>query len=246
MRSLCLGSILSIVAAIAPCAAGEVPEARVKKATGPIEVDGKLDEAAWKGAASLKLRSADGKRDAGRSTEVRVLWDEKSFYLAFECEDPDIWTAHRGRDSHMWTEDVVEAFIDLDPSEPGYVELEVNPRGDLFDGMFFAHRKCVLMSWNPGIRVAVAVDGTVDRRGDTDRSWTVEMAIPVADLAPSPGVGKPGAELKPGTEWRINFYRNERSGGGAAAGGGGGELQAWAPVKDDFHAPALFGRIVFE
>ena len=234
-----LATFVGVAAFLLP-AAGEVPEVHVKKSAGEIKVDGKLDEAAWKAAAEVKLRSFDGKKDAGRATAVKILWDEKYLYLAFECQDPDIWTAHRGRDSFMWTEDVVEAFIDVDPSEPGYVELEVSPRGDLFDGLFLAHRTKVLMSWNPEIRVAVSVDGTVDRRDDVDRSWTVEMAIPVADLAPAPKVGLPGAEIKPGTAWRINFYRNEVSGKEE------GELQAWAPVKNDFHAPELFGKIVFE
>jgi hypothetical protein len=139
----------------------------------------------------------------------------------------------------MWTEDVVEVFIDLDPSDPAYVELEVNPLGDLFDGIFFQHRREVLMSWNPDVRVAVQVDGTAGERGDRDRSWTVEMAIPVGDLAPAPAVGRPGAEIRPGAAWRVNFYRNERS-------GEGGELQAWAPVRGDFHARELFGRVVFD
>ena len=218
----------------------KVPEVRAKKASGPIAVDGRLDDAAWKGAAEVQLRSADGMRDAGQPTRVKVCWDEKNLYLAFICRDPDIWTAHRGRDSHMWTEDVVECFIQVEPADPGYVELEVNPCGDLFDGIFFRQRRDVLMAWNPDIKVAVSVDGTVDRRDDADRSWTVEMAIPVGDLAPAPKVGEPGAAIRPGTSWGINFYRNERSGDAA------GELQAWAPVRGDFHATELFGRIVFE
>jgi len=140
----------------------------------------------------------------------------------------------------MWTEDVVEAFIDVDPSDPAYVELEVNPHGDLFDGIFFQHRGEVLMAWNPEIQVAVSVDGTVDQRNDTDRSWTVEMAIPAADLAPSESLGKPGAVMKPGTSWGINLYRVERGRPEKP------ELQAWAPVEGDFHAADRFGRIVFE
>jgi len=215
------------------------PELRVKKAAGSIQIDGKLDEEAWRGAARLSLCAADGSKEASRPTEVRIAYDEKRLYVAFRCDDPDIWTDHRGRDSHMWTEDVVEAFIDLDPRDPEYVELEVNPFGDLFDGLFFERRGKVLMSWNPAIDVAVAADGTVNERSDTDRSWTVEMAIPVGDLTPSRGVGRPGTEIQPGTAWRINFYRGERSGEAR-------ELQAWAPVKGDFHATELFGRIVFE
>jgi hypothetical protein len=219
--------------------AAKPPEVRAKKAAGPISVDGKLDEAAWKGAAEVALRAADGKKDASRGTRVKVTYDDRNLYLGFTCEDPDIWTAHRGRDSHMWTEDVVECFIDVDPKDPSYVELEVNPHGDLFDGMFFAQRKDVLMSWNPGIRVAVAADGTVDQRGDADRSWTVEMAIPIAELAPASKLGEPGARIEPGTTWGINFNRVENSGGAS-------ELQSWAPMRGDFHATELYGRIVFE
>src|SRR5262249_44744708 len=150
-----LAAVMPLVLLGAFASAGEVPEMRVKKAAGEVKIDGKLDEAAWKGAAAVKLRKADGRGDAARGTTVRCLWDEQYLYLGFECEDPDIWTAHRGRDAFLWTEDVVEAFIDVDPSEPGYVELEVSPRGDLFDGLFLAHRNKVLMSWNPDIKVAV-------------------------------------------------------------------------------------------
>jgi hypothetical protein len=214
-------------------------EVRAAKASGPIKIDGKLDEEAWRQAGSFLLRSADGKREASRRTTVRILHDRERIYVAFECEDPDVWTDHRGRDSHMWTEDVVEVFIDPDPRDPGYVELEVNPLGDLFDGMFFQLRRQVLMSWNPAIELAVGVEGTVNRRDDTDRSWTVEMAIPVGDLALSEGVGRPGAELRSGTSFTINFYRNERT-------KEGNELQAWAPVRGDFHETGLFGRVIFE
>lgn len=216
-----------------------LPEVRVKAAKGAVTIDGRLDETAWRGAAVLSLRRADGQAAASPPTEVRVLHDGKSLYVAFISQDSDIWTAHRGRDSHMWTEDVVEVFIDVDPADPAYVELEVNPQGDLFDGMFFRHRSQVLMSWNPSIAVAVSADGTVNRQGDSDRSWTVEMAVPVGELAPALGVGRPGVEIRPGSAFGINFYRHERSGDRS-------ELQAWAPVRGDFHAPALFGRLIFE
>lgn len=223
----------------APGTAPAAPVVKVREARGAVQVDGRLDEEAWRDAAAVSLRRADGKADASQPTLVKLVHDRKSLFIAFTCLDPDIWTAHRGRDSHMWTEDVVEVFIDVAPADEGYVELEVNPLGDLFDGIFLRHRRDVLMSWNPAIRVAVAAEGTVNQREDRDRSWTVEMSIPAAELAPSPGVGRPGAEIRAGAAWRINFYRNERS-------GTEGELQAWAPVRGDFHAPALFGRLEFE
>jgi Carbohydrate family 9 binding domain-like len=220
----------------------KLPEIRVPRAKAALRIDGKLDEADWANAPKVLLRKLDGAA-ASQRTEARILHDGAHVYIAFQAEDPDIWTAHQGRDSHMWTEDVVEAFIDVDPSEPGYVELEVNPRGDLFDGLFFQHRSKVLMAWNPAIEVAVQVDGTLNQREDKDRSWTVEMSIPVADLAPAAGVMAPAAEIKPGTAWRMEFCRNESSKGKE---GDQSELQSWTPVPNDFHATAYYGKVVFE
>ena len=214
---------------------------KVRRAAQPPRVDGKLDDAVWKDAARVVLGAALGGPPAEAPTEAWLAYDATHLFLAFRCPDPDIWTAHRGRDAHMWTEDVVEAFIDLDPADPEYVELEVNPHGDLFDGLFFERHKKVLMSWNPDIQVKVVVDGTVDQRGDKDRAWTVEMAIPIGDLTPSSGVGRPGAAIQPGTTWGLNLYRGERSGNAEKS-----RLEAWSPVKGDFHETTLFGRIVFE
>lgn len=59
------------------------------------------------------------------------------------------------------------------------------------------------MNWElPGLRHAVAIDGTLNMPGDVDRGWTVEYALPWAGLAEI-GVPPP----VPGAELRVQAYR---------------------------------------
>ena len=52
------------------------------------------------------------------------------------------------------------------------------------------------LDWHlPGLRSAVRIDGTLDQRGDVDRGWTVEIALPWAGLdrvAAEPGPPRDG------------------------------------------------------
>jgi hypothetical protein len=47
------------------------------------------------------------------------------------------------------------------------------------------------------------VDGTLNRSGDTDRGWSVEMKIPFA------GLSRGGEDPLKHRIWRANFYRVE-------------------------------------
>jgi hypothetical protein len=79
----------------------------------------------------------------------------------------------------------------------------------------------------------VRVDGTLNRRSDRDRGWTVELAIPFADL----GLTRAPA---PGDVWRMNLYRFDPSAENRYA--------AWSPTlgeRADFHKPDRFGYLEF-
>jgi hypothetical protein len=68
--------------------------------------------------------------------------------------------------------------------------------------------------------------------GPVSRGWTVEIAVPLHELAPR-------REVEPGVEWRFNAYRIDRS-------PRGDELQAFSPIgRPDFHVPERFARMVF-
>jgi hypothetical protein len=62
-----------------------------------------------------------------------------------------------------------------------------------------------LSSWDiKGLRKAVYLDGTLNNPKDTDRSWSVELAIPFKSVKMG-GMKNPSA----GTIWRMNFSRVE-------------------------------------
>lgn len=212
-----------------------LPVYQVGRTSGPIKVDGKLDDIAWKKAALVGdfVNTSDGSQSTYK-TEARVLYDENFIYFAFRCADDNIWSTMKRRDEHLWEEEVVEVFLQADPNQPSYIELEVNPLGAMLDIYMLAARKPLRYgSWNSEkLRWAVQVDGTVDGKPG-DREWTCEIALPVEDV-----VTAPHRPPQPGDRWRMNLYRGEQLPKAANL--------AWSPtMRDDFHIPQRFGEIVF-
>ena len=145
-----------------------LPIYQVERASGPIKIDGKLDDDAWTKAARVGnfVNNLDGSQSTYK-TEARVLYDEAYLYFSFRCADDNIWSTMKRRDEHLWDEEVVEVFLQADPGQPSYIELEVNPLGAMLDIYMLAARKPLhYESWNSEkLRWAVQVDGTVDGRG---------------------------------------------------------------------------------
>jgi hypothetical protein len=215
--------------------APRVPVYQVGRTSGPIRIDGKLDDAAWKKAPLVGdfVNTSDGSQSMYK-TEARVLYDDNYLYFAFRCADENIWSTMRLRDEHLWEEEVVEVFLQADPNQPSYIELEVNPLGTMLDIYLLSVRKPLpYKSWNSEkLRWAVQVDGTVDRNAG-DREWTCEIALPIEDIVTAPNLPP-----LPGDRWRMNLYRGEQLPKPANL--------AWSPtLQDDFHIPQRFGEIVF-
>lgn len=210
-----------------------------KVKNGSIKIDGKLGEKAWEKAESSGafVRTMDG-LPAAQETTAKVLYDDKNLYIAFDNQDTDIWSTLDKRDDKLWTQEVNELFIDADGDGKTYVELQVNPKGALFDSYLPTYRKNE-NDWDSGAKVAVKVDGTLNQRDDEDKRWIVEMAIPLTAAR-----GKL-AEMKNvppqvGTEWRVNLFRMDQPKGRPQAGSG------WSPpMVGDFHALDRFGTLVF-
>ena len=123
-------------------------------------------------------------------------------------------------------------------ADESYVELQANPGGVQFDAQFESHRrpqwKEAAANYSPNWKVAVALDGTLNQPEDTDRGWSVEMAIPFTDL---PGVS---TTPKQGERWEANLYRIDNKGPRNAS-----FQRTWAPVGNDFHKLEGAGLIQF-
>jgi len=89
------------------------------------------------------------------------------------------------------------------------------------------------------MKAGVNVEGTLNKRDDEDKRWTVELAIPLEAVK---GKEKEMKNVPPkvGTEWRVNFFRMDQPNGRPQSGTG------WsAPMVGDFHALDKFGVLVF-
>ncbi|MEA1996103.1 MAG: carbohydrate-binding family 9-like protein [Gemmatimonadota bacterium] len=211
----------------------------VKRAGSPITVDGRLDEPLWSKAEPVSFVKKNGGQPE-QATKAWVVWDDSYIYFAWDCEDSHIWSTMEKRDEPLYNEEVVEVFISADGDNTSYLEIEVNPLGTLWDGYIVntVKRRVGILAWNStGLKWAVHLDGTLNDREETDKGWSVEMALPLNDIFTAPN--KPP---KAGDRWRINLYRIDLPDGP----GNPGEPCAWSPVSGEtFHDPDRFGEIVF-
>ena len=221
----------------------------VRKTPKPLKIDGKLDEAAWKAAPSTGLfvntMNGEGQKP---DTQAKLLWDSQNLYIAFENVDSDIWGDLTARDSKLWTQEMVEVMVDANGDGKGYIELQVAPNGTIFDTYLPTYRKYEdsldpkrkPYDWNSKMKAAVKVDGTLNKHDDQDKGWTVEIALPMADVN---GLDKDGIKVPPalGDKWRANFFRMDS--------GKDPKVQTamgWsAPLVGDFHKLDRFGELVF-
>jgi hypothetical protein len=126
----------------------------------------------------------------------------------------------------LYTEEVVEAFLDPAGDGESYFELEVNVNNAVLDGCMRRVRSGFRKDfrWHcEGLRTAVKVTGS---------GWVSEWVIPFRSLVEHPP--------REGDAWRVNFTRIDRPSGAPR------ELSAWSPTGlAQFHIPPRFGVLEF-
>jgi hypothetical protein len=215
--------------------------------TVTIKLDGKLDEPAWKTAAStgplLDVRTGEPNLALPINGEVKLLWSDSGLYVAFSVADKDIIGGFKkgDLDPHLWTKDTVEMMIDPDGDgdNKDYYEIQINPQNLVFDSQFDAYNEPKVepdgpfghQDWSANLKSAVSLDGTLDKSSDEDRGYTVEAFVPWKSFNKA---GKLPPEV--GSSWRINFYAMKNNGG-----------VAWSPIlgQGNFHKASRFGRVVW-
>jgi len=204
-----------------------------------IKIDGKLTETFWQNAQSGgKFWLTNGKNLAKQQTVVMAAMDDKYLYVAFDCEDNDVYATLTNNDDKIYDhDDVVELFLDGNGDRYDYWEIQVSAAGVKFDSSFKGGpRRNQDISWDSGIKYAVHVNGSLNKSNDTDKGWSVEIAIPWAAIKDSPHIPP-----KDGDVWKAYFYRIDRNGSGKSP-----EFSAWVPpYKGDFHYLRFMGDIVF-
>jgi hypothetical protein len=181
------------------------------RTSGPVAVDGRLDEDSWRAAAwSDTFVDIEGDaRPAPRfSTRMKMLWDDQNLYVAADLEEPHIWATLTTRDSVIYQENDFEVFIDPDGDTHEYYELEINALNTVWDLLLIRPYRDggpAVNAWDiSGLRTAIHLRGTVNRPQDRDDGWSLEIAMPWKVLAEAaPGARAPRA----GEQWRMNFSR---------------------------------------
>lgn len=182
-----------------------------RPARGPVTIDGRLDDAVWADAPWTEdfLDIQGPTLPAPRlRTRAKMLWDADYFYVAASMGEPHVWGKLTRRDAVIYQDNDFEVFIDPDGDNHLYYELEINALGTEWDLLLvkpYRDGAPAVNAWDiQGLKTAVHVDGTINDATDTDRGWSVEIAIPWDVLEQC--AGRP-APPSPGNIWRVNFSR---------------------------------------
>jgi hypothetical protein len=213
----------------------------VKKAQGPIVIDGIANEAGWMGAAeSNEFVGAEGGAEVAGSARAKLTWDDNSLYLFATVVDNDVFSPFKKTDDKLWEADCVEMFVDADGNRSGYIEMQWNPNNARFDSWFTTTRAAPRDdSFDSGAQSAVMVRGTADVAGDSDQGWDVEIAIPWAAVRGKDANMKIHTPPMAGDRWRLNVIRVDKRGQSIIA-------SSWGRIgNEDFHALDRMLTVVF-
>jgi len=219
-----------------------------------IVIDGKADEKAWTMATStgvfVDVSTGGPNKDFPVNAEAKITWDDANMYVLFEVKDPTVTGGFNDPKAQptkftvtglpkLWTEDTVEIMTDPDGDGDNvdYYELQINPQNKVFHSQFDARQKPEggengpfgHEDWDPKLKSAVVVKGTLDKPDDKDEGYTVETAIPWSAFSKAKN-----HPPRSGDTWRMNFYAMEKNSG-----------VSWSPIlkKGNFHYAPRFGKI---
>ncbi len=186
-----------IVLLLAGCASAQSDQAAalgIARLTGPVHVDGRLEEACYQRVTPVTHFKVASQPDTkASSTQAWLQWNEAGLWFAFGAYDTTIVAAPPTGDEHaVDTQDRVEIFLWPQNSRT-YFCLEIAPDGAVHDYAARIYRKFD-DAWTPaGARFAA-------RR--TAEGYAVEGFIPATALH-AMGVRSWG----PGTRLDLGLYR---------------------------------------
>jgi hypothetical protein len=217
-----------------------VRSAECRWASGPIKIDGTLDEPAWQKAQVLKDFAAYWEhRPAKTATRARLLWDENYIYFAAEMEDSDLYADVTQRNGMTWLNDVFELFFKPSDKKLAYYEFQVNAANTQLELFLPSRGSGGYQRFAPltrfGMESAVKLEGTLNNPADKDKAWTVEGRIPLSAFLTS------GAKPQPSTKWRFALCRYDYSVAFEHV-----ETSSTAPLtQPDFHRYEDYGELTF-
>lgn len=182
-------------------------------ATGPIDIDGQLDESAWSSAelaTDFVQQQPEEGRPSTKRTEVRFLYDSASLYVGAMLFDDDparLVVNELKRDFAEADNDLFGLVLDTFRDGRTAYGFVVNAGGAQRESMAYDQGERDDASWNAAwtAKTRVLADG-----------WSVEMAIPLSALR---------FPESPDQEWGLNLVRVIRR---------QNEIATWSPVPRQF------------
>ena len=165
----------------------EIPAART---SGPVRVDGLLDEPSW-GLANVITGFTQSDPEQGRPathrTHVRILFDDDMLYIAAICEQPrqSIRVQNLQRDFAARENDVFTVAIDGFVDQRKAVVFQVSPMGNQSD-MEVTDGEDLNTDWDARWNARTSL---------RDDHWIAEIAIPWRILRYRPGAERLGIIL---------------------------------------------------
>ncbi|HSG27441.1 MAG TPA: DUF5916 domain-containing protein, partial [Candidatus Krumholzibacterium sp.] len=169
------------------------PELNIRRATGPIVVDGFIEDAGWKDAAKAGNFAEHNPGDQTRpevDTEVLITYDDTHLYVAWICyDDPDEVRAFMCERDNVFQGDYVILCIDTYGEAALAYEIAANPYGIPGDLLYSSNN-----GEDSSYDMIFESDGRI-----TESGWIVEMAIPFESMR---------FPDRHDQVWKVDFWRN--------------------------------------
>lgn len=183
----------------------------VLKTNEKIIIDGKDNEKVWAKAPwtdwFTDIVTGEKSSFMGQ-TRCKMLWDDHYLYVYAQLQEKDIHATFKMHDKPVFTDNAFEMYLNPDGSTHNYFEFQINAYGttcDLFLPKPYRNGGMPLYSWDyKGLKKAVYIDGTLNNPTDTDKYWSIELAVPFSSVAMDYQQFP-----KSGTIWRMNLSRVE-------------------------------------
>ncbi len=174
-------------------------------------------------------------------TRCKMARSESGLYFLVEAEDATLTCTLSKDEANLFTEDVVEIFLQPDPDIGLYVEYEISPLGyELM--LLVSNDGTSFHGWRPWnqqpsqhTRKATRISGGEKKSGGAVTGWQAEVFLPF-DLFRGLGCCPP----QPGSAWRGNVYRIDYDGDGPT------HWALFGETGTAFHDYWNFGRFHFQ
>ena len=237
-----LPAVFLLLAACAAAKHGQPSASRptyeIRRATGPIQVDGVFDEEDWAKAEPVGDFTFNWWESGEKEqTVAKMLWDDRYLYVAFYCYDRHISAYVTERHGPVSHDDCVEVFLSPNPSKvSNYYNFEMNAIGTMLNGCHTDWWTGPLRWDVTGVLLGHSVKGDRKEEDPADESWTMEVAIPLEHFERDAAHVPP----KDGDVWRLNLNR--------CGGVTNPQYSTWSPIsapQPAFHLPEQFGYVAF-